>query len=93
MVEKGPRKYELKAVMANYKQGGDSVNTYYSRLKKIWHKLDNYMQLPTTTPAEIFSFINKEREKEKFFQFLMGLNDTIYGMVRSNIIQKTQCPK
>lgn len=30
-----PRKYELKAALANCKQEVDSVNAFYSRLKKI----------------------------------------------------------
>lgn len=35
LVGNGPRKYELKAVLAHCKQGGDSVNVYYSRLRKL----------------------------------------------------------
>lgn len=39
------RKNELKAALTNCKQGEDSMNLYYSRLKKIWDELDNYIQL------------------------------------------------
>lgn len=56
-------------------------------------ELDNYMQLPSTIPVEILSFINKKRDEERFFQFLIGLNDTIYGTVRPNIIQQELMPK
>lgn len=33
MVGNGPRKNELKAALANCRQGGDTVNKYYSRMK------------------------------------------------------------
>lgn len=51
---------------------------YNSRLKKIWDELDNYMRLISTTSTVMLSLINKEREEEKGFQFLMGLNDNLW---------------
>lgn len=57
-------------------------------IKESWNELDNYIQLPPSAPAKILTLITKEREKEKVFKFLMGLNDGIYATVRSNIIQQ-----
>lgn len=42
----GQRKYELKATLANYKQGEDFVNVYYSRLKTLWDESENYTKFP-----------------------------------------------
>lgn len=55
--------------------------------------MDNYIQLPSSVDSEILSLVTKKREEEKVFQFLMELNDTIYGTVRSNTIQQEPVPK
>lgn len=72
LVGNGPRKYELKAALANCKQGGDLVNAYYNCLKKIWDELQHYIQLPTSKATA--------KEEEQVYQFLIGLNDSMYGM-------------
>lgn len=48
------------------------------------------MQLPTSKATPL---IIKEREKEQVYKFLMGLNDSMYGTVRSLIIQEEPLPK
>lgn len=50
-------------------------------------ELENYGQLPSTSDAEILAAVTKERDEEKVFQFLIGLNDMLYGIIRSNITQ------
>lgn len=70
-----PRKYKLKAVVANCKQGGDTMNVYYLCQKKIWDKLQNYSQLPV---REVGSILAREREEEQIYQFLIGLKIDIY---------------
>lgn len=82
---KWTRKYELKAALANCKQDEDSMNTYYLRLKKIWDELDN--------SAEILTLISKEREEEKLFQFLIGLNDGIHATMNQTLFNKNQCQR
>lgn len=74
-----PKKYELKATLAHGKQGGDSVNVYYSRLEKLWDELEKYTQLLfSAINYEVLIFLTKEREEEKIYQFLMGLNEDIF---------------
>lgn len=51
------------------------------------------MQLPPAIDGESSSFITKERDEEKVFQFLMGLNNALYGTVRWNIKQQELVPK
>lgn len=93
LVGNGPRKYELKATLANCKEGRDFENAYYSHLKKIRDGLENYIQLSSTTNVEFLSAITKERDKERIFQFLMGLNDKLLGTAKSNIIQQEPVSK
>ncbi|KAI5673199.1 hypothetical protein M9H77_13563 [Catharanthus roseus] len=73
LVGTGPQIYELKAALANCKQGGDSVHMYFSRLKKLWDELENYTQLPSSTDTELLTFIIKERENEKKTTLEMAL--------------------
>lgn len=41
-------------------------------LKKIWEQLDNCLQLPSTTSAEILSLLTIEGEKKKVFLIFDG---------------------
>lgn len=65
-------KYELQAVLANCKQGGDSVAVYCSKLKKIWEELKNYQQLPSCDCGRQYAnstVITTNSEEEKIYQF------------------------
>lgn len=42
---------------------------------------------------EVTPFLTEERKEEQLYQFLMGLNDEVFGTVRSNIIQEEPSPK
>ncbi|KAH9656138.1 retrovirus-related pol polyprotein from transposon RE1 [Citrus sinensis] len=57
-----------------------TILSYYGKLKLIWEELANYEQYP------ICSCGGCTCELERLHQFLMGLDDTIYGSVRSNIL-------
>lgn len=76
--------------MANCKQGRDSVNTYYHRLKKLWQELQHYMKLPTSKATAL---INKKREEEEVYQFLMGLNDSANSTTTQVSSKKSPLPK
>lgn len=43
--------------------------------------------------AKIVAIFTKENEEERVYQFLMGLNDEVFGTVRSSIIQEEPTPK
>lgn len=57
-----------------------SVSVFFAKLKKIWDELSNYKQ------------IIKQREKDKVHQFLIGLDDSVYGTICSNILQMDPIP-
>lgn len=63
LVGNGPRKYELKAALANCKQRRDMVNAYYICSQKIWDELQYYMlyQCPT-----LLLLSSKKERKSKF---------------------------
>ena len=89
-VANGPRVQQLKAELAECKQRGLSIVAYYGKLKKLWEDLANYEQMPTCKcglcKCKLESAWEKKREEEKVHEFLMGLDEILYGTVRSNIL-------
>ncbi|XP_074318895.1 uncharacterized protein LOC141655730 [Silene latifolia] len=86
-VGNAPRVHQLKEDLAECKQGRLSVVEYYTKLKTIWDELANYSKVPSCTCGAA-AVIAKEREKEKLHQFLMGLDRTVYGQVRTNLLME-----
>ncbi|KAK9190783.1 hypothetical protein WN943_019393 [Citrus x changshan-huyou] len=90
----GPRVLQLRSDLAKCRQDGQTVAAYFGRLKILWDELSNYVQPPVCScgncTCNLSTQWEKQREEECVHQFLMGLDDTIYGTVRSNII--TQDP-
>lgn len=95
-VVNGPRIQQLKSELAECKQGGMTMVNYNGKLKTLWDELANYQQIPTCTcggcKCDIKSKIEKQREEEKVHQFLMGLDDLLFGTVRSNLLDTDPLP-
>ncbi|XP_010274630.1 PREDICTED: uncharacterized protein LOC104609904 [Nelumbo nucifera] len=94
-IDNGPQIYQIKSELANCKQHGQTVVAYYGKLKAMWDELGSYSKVPICTcgcrcgaAAELV----KEREEEKIHQFLMGLDDDIFGTVCSNILSMEPIP-
>ncbi|KAL9242033.1 hypothetical protein vseg_016078 [Gypsophila vaccaria] len=83
-----PRVHQLKGELNACKQKKESVVEYYTRLKTIWDELANYSKVPQCTCGAA-AVLAKEREEEKVHQlFLMGLDDKLYGHIRTNILME-----
>ena len=69
---------------------------YYGRLKRLWDELGNFEQLPMCKcgkcTCNLGSILEKKREEEKVHLFLMGLDENMYGTVRSNILAQDLLP-
>lgn len=79
------RIHHLKEQLASCKQDGQSVMDYFGRLAKMWEELDTYKPLPPCTCSAVTVY-EKEREEEKVHQFLMGLDESRFGVVCQGII-------
>jgi transposase InsO family protein len=92
----GPRIQQLKADIVECKQRGMSIVSYYGKLKQLWDELANYEQLPTCKcggcTCDLRAVLEKNREEERVHIFLMGLEETMYGTVRSNILAQDPLP-
>ncbi|KAH9678849.1 retrovirus-related pol polyprotein from transposon RE1 [Citrus sinensis] len=92
----GPRVLQLRSDLAKCRQDRQTVAAYFGRLKILWDELSNYVQPPVcccgNCTCNLSTQWEKQREEERVHQFLMGLNDTIYETVRSNIIAQGPLP-
>ena len=90
----GPRIHQIKSNLAECRQKGMSIVNYYKKLKQLWDVLANYDQPPTCKCGgctfDLGSILDKKREEKRVHTFLMGLDDTIYGTVHSNILAHDQ---
>lgn len=79
LVGNGPRTNELKHLIATYEKGGDSVVTYYGKLRQLWQELTSYStpQCSCTCTCGSKAALVKEREDAQVHQFLIGLDSTI----------------
>ena len=84
----GPLLYQLEKEISYLYQGNDSVDVYYTKLKKLWDELLDLSEIPVCNCAESCTAIKKTAELEqrrKLMQFLMHLNED-YDIVRGQIL-------
>nr|GEU94246.1 reverse transcriptase domain-containing protein [Tanacetum cinerariifolium] len=90
LIANGPRIQQLKSDLAICRQRGLTIVSYYGRLKQIWDEMANFDQITTCAcgkcKCDLEKKLEKKQEDEKVY-FLMGLDENVYGMTRSNIAQ------
>ncbi|KAH7569415.1 hypothetical protein JRO89_XS06G0157600 [Xanthoceras sorbifolium] len=89
-VGNGPRIHELTSQLTRLEQGGDSVVDYYGKIRMIWDELACYSAPVCTCSCKCGAkgALVKEREDQKVHQFLIGLDSSIHGTVRSQILMQ-----
>jgi len=91
-----PKIHQLKAKIANCKQGDLVVGDFYSKLMNLWNELFNLVKVPLCTckgcECGAASWIMAMYEEDKAHQFLMGLNDDSYSTIRSQIFALDPLP-
>ena len=90
-VGNAPRVHQLRSEIVNLKQEGMTVAAYYAKIKGMWDELNQYIEIPECTCGAAQAIV-KSREDEKAHQFLMGLDDTTFGTVRSSILALDPLP-
>ncbi|XP_057984651.1 uncharacterized protein LOC131169439 [Hevea brasiliensis] len=92
----GPRMQQLRSDLANCRQEGQLIVSYFGRLKTLWDEINNYDQIPVCICAgcrcNLTIKLERKREEERVHQFLMGLDEEGYGTVRSNILSTEPLP-
>ncbi|XP_010536310.1 PREDICTED: uncharacterized protein LOC104811346, partial [Tarenaya hassleriana] len=92
----GARMQSLKSELASCRQHGMSVATYFGKLRKLWDEIALYEKIPTCScggcQCRLSDILFKQREEDKTHQFLLGLDDTIFGTVSSSLLSQTPLP-
>ncbi|KAJ4768963.1 Retroelement pol polyprotein-like [Rhynchospora pubera] len=95
-VGNAPRIHQLKSEIAAAKQHGQPVVIYYTHLKGMWDELSHHSPVPSCVcqgcTCHVTAKLMKEREEEKIHQFLMGLDDSVFGNVRTHILGMDPLP-
>ncbi|KAH7567201.1 hypothetical protein JRO89_XS07G0030900 [Xanthoceras sorbifolium] len=88
-----PRIHELTSQLTRL-EGGDSVVDYYGKIRMIWDELACYSAPACTCSCKCGAkgALMKEREDQKVHQFLIGLDSSIHGTVRSQILMQEPLP-
>ncbi|XP_019085390.1 PREDICTED: uncharacterized protein LOC109126341 [Camelina sativa] len=85
-VKNGQRVQRIKTELANCQQKGSAVEAYYGTLTKLWTSLADFQRAKTVEE------IAKEREEDKLHQFLMGLDESLFGAVKSSLLSRDPLP-
>lgn len=85
-IVKNEQRVRLKTELATCHQNDLPIEEYYKKLTKLSTSLSDYQQ------GKILEDIAKEREEDKLHQFLMGIDETLYGGVKSSLLSRTPLP-
>nr|GEZ28282.1 Gag-pre-integrase domain, Gag-polypeptide of LTR copia-type [Tanacetum cinerariifolium] len=87
--ESAPRAYELKKKITATRQEGSNVLTYYTRLRSLWDESHSIFSFPCCScnkcTCELGKKITVHLEKQKLYEFLMGL-DSDFNVIRTHIL-------
>lgn len=92
---------QLKEELMKYKQRDMSLETYYGKLQVIWEDLSNYEYKPVCScggckcqgcTCDFVRQLEMAREREKLHQFCIGLDASLYGNIRTAIVNTEPLP-
>ncbi|KAJ9540324.1 hypothetical protein OSB04_026830 [Centaurea solstitialis] len=87
--ESAPRAYELKRALTLTRQEKLSISSYYTKLKGLWDEIQSIFPVPKCKCDGCTCDISKQlveiREKERLYEFLMGLDES-FGTIKTQIL-------
>ncbi|KAJ9561856.1 LOW QUALITY PROTEIN: hypothetical protein OSB04_007016 [Centaurea solstitialis] len=90
--ESSPKAYELKQILTGTQQGGASVSAYYTKLCGLWDEMQAVLSIPhCTCNGCTCDKIVELKEKERLYEFLMGLDDK-FSVIRTQILAMSPVP-
>ncbi|XP_010470454.1 PREDICTED: uncharacterized protein LOC104750360 [Camelina sativa] len=88
------RIHQIKAQLASCRQDGQTVLDYYGRLCTLWEEYGIYKLIKACTCGLCVRGVEpaKKREEEKVHQFVLGLDESRFGGICTNIISMDPLP-
>ncbi|CAA7040888.1 unnamed protein product [Microthlaspi erraticum] len=90
-LKNGQKIQRLKAELAVCRQRGLALEAYYGKLMKIWTTLDDYRHT-TNCGCPQGHDLEKERADEKLHQFLLGIDELVFGAAKSSLLSREPLP-
>lgn len=90
-VNNGQRVQRIKAELATCRQHGLSIEAYYGKLMQLWTALAEHRNTKNCG-CSIGIDLEKEREEDKLHEFLKGLDESLHGSVKSNLLSRDPLP-
>ena len=93
-VANGPRLQQLRVDIVGCKQTkGMSVDDYFNRLMSLYDELSRLKPLRACNcgncTCDVAGQLASDREEDKLHQFLIGLDDEYFSIVRSNLLSRS----
>lgn len=92
---KYPKAYELKQTIIRTCQVGATVSTYDTNLQGIWDEMQSVLAIPCYTCHGCTRNIERQmvelREKQKLYEFLMGLNSE-FSVIQTQVLSMHPIP-
>ena len=91
------RIHQLKAAVANCKQGTLDIGEFYNKLMILWNEMNNYVKVSTCTckgcTCGAAQKLIKLYKEDQSHQFLMGLNDDEFSHIQSQLLTQVSSPQ
>lgn len=93
--ESSPRAFELKQKIIATRQGGSFVSVYYTTLRTLWDETSSILPFPKCScrscTCDVGKKLSEYQEKERLYQFLMGLDAEFY-VIKTQILATKPIP-
>lgn len=93
--ESAPRAYELRRAVTSTRQDQLSIPAYFTKLRGLWDEINAVSATPKCNCGNCTCNMTKEllviREKERLYEFLMGLNEE-FNTIRTQILSTKPTP-
>lgn len=90
-VKNGQRVQRLKVELVTYRQRGSTIEEYYGKMMSLWTSLADHRQAKNCG-CPLGYDLEKEREEDRLHEFLMGIDESVYGAVKSNLLSRDPLP-
>ncbi|XP_010519415.1 PREDICTED: uncharacterized protein LOC104798893 [Tarenaya hassleriana] len=91
-----PRLLRLRSDLANCRQQGLSVESYFGKLTKLWDDLASLRAVKVCKcggcSCNVTAELEKQHQEDRLYEFLLGLDEAKFATVRSNLLSRLPLP-